>query len=231
MAYVLKSTRISLLIIAVSRVLVFSFQSPTGELQNKIDALVAPAYQTVAIAFPCKLKTRGKPKMAQWQAVDRCLNGAAERVDWRTLAGELEKVRAATPGLTAIEFWAAVDSSFSAHALPYDKVFVLEDPKTLLPLTNSLLKYLPADSLQGLDVVSKDGTRVGSFQGTHSYERSGGLATANTYRLIVFQYADQGGNIQSSSEKLLLDSFGVPWKDARSQPGFRLSSDKLAARE
>jgi len=26
---------------------------------------------------------------------------------------------------------------------------------------------------------------------------------------------------------LLLDTFGVPWKDAVSQPGFRLPSDKI----
>ena len=231
MAYFLNSTRIGLLVFAVSRVFVFSFQAPPAELKNKIDALVAPAYQTVATAFPCKLKTRGKPKMAQWQEVDRCLNGATERVDWPALAGELEKVRAGAPALTGVEFWAVVDSSLSAHALTYENVFVLNDPKTLIPLTNSLLKYLPADSLQGLDVVDKAGTRVGSFQGTYSYERSGGLATANTYRLIVFQYEGPGGNIQAASEKLLLDSFGVPWKDARSQLGFRLPSDKLTARE
>jgi hypothetical protein len=231
MAYLLNSTRISLLVFAVSRVFGFSFQAPPAELKNKIDALVAPAYQAVASAFPCKLKTGGKPMMAQWQDVDRCLNGAAERLDWPALAGELEKIRAGTPGLTASEFWIAVDSSISAHALPYEKVFAVKDPKTLLPLTNSLLKYLPADSLQGLDVVNKAGTRVGSFQGTYSYERSGGLATANSYQLIVFQYADPGGNIQAASEKLLLDSYGVPWKDARSQLGFRLPSDKLTARE
>jgi hypothetical protein len=169
--------------------------------------------------------------MAQWQDVDRCLNGAAERVDWQVLAGQLEKVRAEVPGLTGVEFWAVVDTSLSAHALTYENVFELKDPKTLLPLTNSLLKYLPTDSMQGLDVVSKEGTRVGSFQGTYSYERSGGLATANTYRLIVFQYEGPGGNIQAASEKLLLDSYGVPWKDARSQPGFRFPSDKLTARE
>ena len=231
MTYFLKSTRVGLLALALTQVPALSSQDRNNEVKTRIDALITPAYQTVTAAFPCKLKSKGKPKMAPWQDVDRCLNGAAERVDWPALAGELEKVRAAVPGLSTTEFWALVDSALSAHTLTFEKVFELKNPETLLPLTNSLLKFLPADSLQGLDVVSKAGDRVGSFQGTYAYERSGGLATANSNQLIVFQYSDQAGTMQAAGEKLLLDSFGVPWKDARSQPGFRLPANKLTAQQ
>ena len=54
-----------------------------------------------------------------------------------------------------------------------------------------------------------------------------GLASANMFRLVLFQYTDRDGQVQSSTERLLLDSFGVPWKDARSRKGFRLTMEKL----
>jgi hypothetical protein len=76
-------------------------------------------------------------------------------------------------------------------------------------------------------VTDKYGTDVGTFAGTYAYERTGGLATANTYRLVLFQYRDRNGNIQTAADKLLLDSFGVPWKSAMAQRGFCLPSDRL----
>ena len=90
-----------------------------------------------------------------------------------------------------------------------------------------MLRYLPADSLQGVVVYDKLGANVGTFLGTYTYERSGGLASANAYKLTLFQFTDRNGNVQSGGDKLLLDSFGVPWKDARTHRGFRLSADKL----
>jgi hypothetical protein len=38
---------------------------------------------------------------------------------------------------------------------------------------------------------------------------------------------DRNGNVQPAADKLLLDSYGVPWRDARAQRGFRLTSEKL----
>jgi hypothetical protein len=115
-----------------------------------------------------------------------------------------------------------VEASLSAHALTFDRVFVVKDPETLVPLTNSLLKFLPADSLLNLPVYGKAGTQVGTFMGTYSYERTGGLASANKYSLVLFQYADRNGNVQPAGDKLLLDSFGISWKEAQGQKGFRL---------
>ncbi|NWG14211.1 MAG: hypothetical protein HXY20_11820 [Acidobacteria bacterium] len=196
--------------------------------RDSIDAAVSEAYEAAAAAFPCKVKRRGRPRMMRWEDVDRCLNNAVSRVDWDELSRRLESVRASTPGYSPAEFTAAVEASLSAGALTLERLFVIKDEKVLLPLTNSLLKYLPADSLMGLPVSDKVGTQVGTFAGIYSYERTGGLATANKYRLTLFQYNDRNGNVQSPFDKLLLDSFGVPWRDARSQPGFRLPSDRLA---
>jgi len=196
-------------------------------MKDKTDAVIAQAYNTAATKFPCKIKTRGKVDMLRCEEVDRCLNRAAAEVDWNVLAKQLQDLRNSVSGVSGSDFAAAVELSLSAHALAYDKVFLVKNAKARLPLTNSLLKFLPADSLQNLPVFDRTGTQVGTFSGVYSYERSGGLAAANTFRLALFQYTDRNGNVQSASDKLLLDSFGVPWRDAVNQRGFRLTSEKL----
>ena len=204
-----------------------SEQGVSKELSEKIDRLVAGTYETSAAVFPCHVKPAGRIHMLHWQDVDRCLNDAVGRIDWDGLTKELRGALAEAKGVSASEFSAAVDASLSAHALPFDKVFLVKDERALLPLTNSLLKFLPADSLHDLAVTDRAGTVVGTYSGIYTYERTGGLASANIYKLTLFQYTDQNGNVQSATDKLLLDSFGVPWKQARPQPGFRLSIEKL----
>ena len=201
-------------------------QEPAKEVKDEVDRAIQSAYKTAAAGFPCKLKSKGKPKMLRWEEVDRCLNSAAERVDWDALKRQFESLRAASRA-SAEEFRGTVESGLSHHALTYETVFAVKDPEALLPLTNLLLKFLPADSLENVPVFDRVGTQVGTFLGTYSYERSGGLASANTYRLALFQYTDRNGNVQPAGDKLLLDSFGVPWKEARTRRGFRLPSDKL----
>jgi hypothetical protein len=198
------------------------------ETSAAIDAAVLNAYRAAAAGFPCEVKGRGKPKMMRWEQVDRCLNDAANRVDWPAFSRQLETARSGTAEVTPAEFNAAVQASLSEHALPYDSVFVVKTKdEMLLPLTNSLLRFVPDDALTGLPVSDKVGTQVGTFTGLYAYERSGGLASANMFRLVLFQYTDKNGHVQSSSGRLLLDSFGVPWKDARSKKGFRLTMEKL----
>jgi hypothetical protein len=124
-----------------------------------------------------------------------------------------------------------VEASLSAQSLPYEKVFKVKDTDALLPLTNSALKFLPRDALQDLPVFDKTGTKVGAFAGTYSFERTGGSDSTGTYKLMLFQYMDLKGEMQSSSDRILLDSFGVPWADAVKKSGFRLVSDRLRARK
>jgi hypothetical protein len=197
------------------------------DVRDKIDEIISGAYQSASAQFPCKIGTGGRLRMMQWSKVDACLNAAAGRVDWQGVSKQLEALRLPPVSFSINEFAAAVEASLSAHALTFDKVLAVKDERALLPLTNSLLKFLPADSLHDLPVFDRTGTAVGTFSGIYPYERQGGLASANVYRLMLFQYTDKTGNVQSASEKLLLDSFGVPWKEARTQPGFRLSGDNL----
>jgi hypothetical protein len=196
-------------------------------MKEKIDSLVSKAYGTAAQEFPCRMKTRGKAHMFRWEEVDRCLNDAAARVDWVALGRQLQELRTSTYGISQDVFAAEVDKALSAHALAFDKVFTSKDSRARLPLTNSLLKFLPADSLLDLPVFTKADTQVGTFAGVFTYERSGGLSTANTFSLTYFQYKDAKGNMQSASDSLLLDSFGIPWKEAMSQRGFRLTTEKM----
>lgn len=204
----------------------FGQQLP-GDLTAKVDSVIAGAYRNAATGFPCKVKAGGKPKMMRWQEVDRCLNDAAARVDWGAVSTSLRELRASAGIAAAARFEVVVQEALEAHALTYDRLFAVKNADALLPLTHSVLKYLPGDSLLDLPVFDRSGTAMGTFAGVFPYERTGGLASANTYRLMLFQYKDRNGNIQSPPDKLLLDSFGVPWKDAMNQRGFRLPFEKI----
>jgi hypothetical protein len=219
---------------ALTGMLLFCFsafgygQSPSVAVQVQIDELIAEAYQSATIKFPCKLKARGKPKMLRWEDADKCMNQASDRVDWEEISVRLQSIRESY-GLQAVDLISAVESSLTEQEIPFEKVFQVKekDIEALLPLSNSLLKYLPSESLMDLPVYSKEGDRVGSFSGVYSYERSGGLAMANSFKISLFQYTDQNGRVQAPTGRLLMDSYGVPWKGALKQPGFRLPSDKL----
>jgi hypothetical protein len=203
-------------------------QDRDKDLAGKIDAIISAAYQSAAAQFPCKVKTRGKAKMLHWQQVDECLNGANDRIDWEDVSRQIQEFGKSS-GSSGIDISAAVESSLSTCAIPFDKVFLVKDIEALLPLTNSLLKFLPSESLQDFPVYDKSGAKIGTFSGVYSYEKAGGLTAGNTYRMSIFQYTDLKGEIQAPSgpNRLLLDSYGVPWKGAISQPGFRLNADRL----
>ncbi len=200
-------------------------QRTPRDVAERIERAVAPAFEAAITGFPCKIGTRGKPKMLQWEEVDECLNSkVAAKVDWQALSEQLRQLRDSTRDISALEFSAAVETVLGKYTLPFEKMFVVKDEKTLLPLTNSVLKFLPPDSLQETPVYDKVGTLMGTFAGVYIYESSGSGAK---YRLSLFQYLDRNGEFKPVPEKLLLDSFGIPWKDARSHPGFRLSAEKL----
>ncbi|MBN2243194.1 MAG: hypothetical protein JW793_10930 [Acidobacteria bacterium] len=225
--------------VAVSACFILSFCAApcfpevlTPVYKTRIDALIVTAYQTAAAQFPCKMKTDGKPAMIRWQDVEACLNGAEERIDWENLTRQIEALRE-EGGFSRTDVYQAVESAMEAHALQYDRVFSVEKKDALLPLSNTVLKFLPKGSLIDLPVFSKRlREKIGTFAGAFTYERSGGLSAANTYRLSLFQYKDAGGDLQTPAigNRLLLDSFGVPWEDASKQPGFRLTVDSLTVK-
>ncbi len=206
-------------------------QGRSNDLRAKVDAIIAAAYQSAAAQFPCQVKTRGKARMLRYQQVDACLNAADNRVGWDAVSGQIRELRM-SGGYSGTDISAAVESSLTANAIPYSRVFSVKDIEALLPLTNSVLKFLPPDSLQDFPVYDKSGVQIGTFAGVYSYEKAGALIVGNTYRISVFQYVDLRGDMQTPSglSRLLFDSYGVPWKGAVSQPGFRLTADKLNLR-
>src|SRR5213593_4775563 len=100
-------------ILVISALAIASGQDPPAELKNKIDASIQTAYQTAVAHFPCKVGTRGKPKMLRWEQVDRCLNDAAGRVDWEGLRGQLAELRKEFPSVGADAFASTLEASLS----------------------------------------------------------------------------------------------------------------------
>ncbi|MBN1567484.1 MAG: hypothetical protein JXA73_06535 [Acidobacteria bacterium] len=200
-------------------------QSSYEDLKNKVDVVVSEAYQSAAAAFPCKIKAGGDPKMMSWEGIEKCFYKADERIDWEDLNKRIREIRDKGRYETT-DVLSAVESSLTRRALIFDSVFSVKKDEVLLPLSNSILRHLPENSLMDLSVYDKSGRRVGTFAGGYTYERMGEIS-GNRQLHSLFQYTDANGKIHSSSDRLLLDSFGVPWKEASSQPGFRLNSDKF----
>ena len=206
-----------------------SSQSSREEIKKKVDAIVTQAYKEAIAKFPCRLGTSGKAKMGRWKDVENCVNPANDLVDWEGHAAALKRIRE-EERLLHQDLVVVVEEALTVHALPYDKVFSVkekEESAALLPLSNSLLKFLPEGSLTDLMVHDDNGELIGIFLGSYPFDRSGGLTVLGEYRRMSFQYNDLRGDAQTPTSVFLLDSFGVPWRDAMHQPGFRLSSNRL----
>jgi hypothetical protein len=206
-------------------------QSLPVDVKEKIDKLALSAFQAAQSQFPCKkVKSEGSPKMFRWQDVERCLEAANGRVDWENISQQLRNLRQETR-IPWMDIAAVMDSALASHTVRFDEVFKVRSKSTevLLPLPNVVLKFLPAGSLQDVPIYTKKGYKIGAFAGVYIYERSGDLTVASNSKQAIFQYVDSRGDIHvpPTVSKLLLDKYGVYWKDAKSQPGFRLPSDKL----
>lgn len=203
-------------------------QPISDDIREQVDAVVMDVYQEATAKFPCKVKTGGKPRMLRWQSVDKCLNEAHDLIDWEAVSDRLRAIRAKSDA-EPLDFMSAVEASLTAHAVTYDKVFEVKDEKALLPLSNSVLKFLPPESLLDLPVTDRASRKIGTFSGVYTFEKVGEISGARQ-RHSLFQYTDENGKMQSSTDRLLLDSFGVPWSEAIKQAGFRLPADKISLR-
>jgi hypothetical protein len=214
----------------LSLLLGFTTATPAAQLPKevaaKVDAVVESAYGAASAKLPCKISRGSNSRMLDWKDVDKCMNEAMLRVNWEEFSSRLRGLR--PPNVSEGDFAAVVENSLARQALPFEKVFRVKKAEELLPLTNSILKYLPPNSLMDQPIFDQKSKQpIGAFAGVFFYERAGGVVTGNPYRLALFQYLDAQGKMQSPSEKLLLDSFGVPWGKAMNQPGFCLPTDKL----
>ena len=137
----------------------------------------------VDLKLPAKLKTRGKPSRARWDQVDKVLTSLLEKLEGK-----------------GCEF-------------TFDQAFKTTKLELYFPLTNGVLKTVPEGSLKGVPVFNDTGELLGQYENRFSYERTGGLYRKKAYRLYCFQFRDSQGRLQSSGNRLLLDSFLVKWED------------------
>ena len=133
------------------------------------------------LKLPKKMKTRGKPKIAKWEDVDKMLSELSERFD-------------------------GTDCE-----LTFGEIFRHKDENVYFPLTNTAVRIAPEEAFTGLVVFAKEGYELGPYAGRVKYERSGGLYARKSYQLYYFQYKDSGGKMQSVGNRLLLDEFVVKW--------------------
>lgn len=141
-----------------------------------------------SLKLPAELKTKGKPAVARWDKVDKVLTGFRERAN----------------GMDC--------------RITLGQVFRSGKKEVFFPLTNNVLRTVPEASLAGVSVFSTEGELLGEFSNLVTYERSGGLYARDSYSLVYFQFTDRRGELQSSGNRLLLDTFVVKWSDIRDQP-------------
>ena len=137
------------------------------------------------LKVPAKLKTRGKPKRARWENVDKVITRVREAVEDKDCSLTLEQL------------------------------FRVRRQEIFFPLTNNVLRTVPEESLQGVSIYSNDGERLGEFSNIVPYHRSGGLYAVKGYTLHYFQYKDQEGGLHSSGTDLLLDNFLLKWAEIK----------------
>ncbi len=140
--------------------------------------------------WPKKIKTRGKPKVARWEEVDKVL-------------ARLEEARAALS---------------DRRSLTFADLFLIEDDGVLFPLTHSVLKHADEAGLNGLQVFTREGEELGRFAGKYVYEKRGGTVGPEGYDLTYFQYNDKQGRLQVAAAGPygpLLDNFCLRWGDVK----------------
>lgn len=140
--------------------------------------------------WPKKIKTRGKPKVARWEDVDKVL-------------ARLEEVRAALS---------------DRRSLTFADLFLIENDEVLFPLTHSVLKHADEAGLNGLPVFTRAGEELGRFAGKYVYEKRGGTIGPEGYDLTYFQYNDKQGRLQVAAAGPygpLLDNFCLRWGDIK----------------
>ncbi|GAB4251969.1 MAG: hypothetical protein Kow00109_27580 [Acidobacteriota bacterium] len=134
------------------------------------------------LKLPRRIKTRGKPKMMRWEDIDKVLNEVDRRL-----------------------------RDHSCELRFRDLFYVKEKEEVWFPLTNSVVRLVPEESLVGLPVYTKEGVELGPFAGKVRYERAGNLYAVRSYSLYYFQYRGGDDKIHAVGERLLLDEFAIPW--------------------
>ena len=158
-------------------------------------AALLPAWK-----LPAELKTRGKPRRARWEEVDKIVT----------------MVRKATQK--------------KGCSLTVGQIFKVPRAEIFFPLTNNILRTIPEASFEGVSVHNQNGEVLGQLFNIVPYQRRGGLYATRSYTLYYFQFRDHKGALHSSGSELLLDNFLVKWDEIKdrlvvsSSPNGKVSS-------
>lgn len=96
-------------------------------------------------------------------------------------------------------------------ALTFADLFAAETSDTLLPLTNTVVRLAPEESLEGLPVRDEKGGVLGKYRYKYCYSRSG----EQRYTLWFFQYETPEGRLQQTGNALLLDRYAARWSELK----------------
>ncbi|MBI3939496.1 MAG: hypothetical protein HY315_01555 [Acidobacteria bacterium] len=168
--------------------------------------------------FPAEIKS--KKGVARWDQIDQVLNqkvlpnmrrlpaamrAEMEKGSTRDSASEREQLRV----------------MLASSRVLFSDLFRIGE-SDLFPLTNSVLKLAPEESLLGISVFEKSGQSLGTFAGKSRYERGGDLYGARAYTLVTFEYETPQGEYRSAGTDNLLDKFVVRWRDIKTRPALDL---------
>ncbi|MBI1747480.1 MAG: hypothetical protein HYR55_12940 [Acidobacteria bacterium] len=193
-----------------------------------IEMVAKEASEPLRQATPQKLKTRGKPKVVRWEDLDAALAKLPARVDYPALHSRLREMLSRDTGFSPKSEVLSdlIEKTLARQEIPYAALFALNDTD-LMPITNSVLKFLPDEAWKDIAVFNRKGERIGNFVGKFAHEKSGGLAISKSYRIYYFQYRDKNDvNQVATADYLERDEYCVEWADIKQRPAFTLATLK-----
>lgn len=99
---------------------------------------------------PRKVKTRGKPRLARWEDVDAALADLEIRIGLSTILHDAAPELNLRDRSVLVQVQDEIDRVIKSHSVTYSRIFLLDDPTTLFPLTNNVLRLSADDSFTGL---------------------------------------------------------------------------------
>lgn len=193
------------------------------------ESVVKEAAQALRKGPPKKLKTRGKSRIIRWEDLDAALAKLPSQMDYESLDKRLRDLMSKDTGFAPNNevLGDIIGRTLAQEEVRYADLFT-QDDGDLLPITNTVLKFLPEETWKDVPVYDKKGQPLGRFMGKYPYEKSGGLLTTKTYRVYYFQYLDKENTSQTAAapDYIERDAFCVRWADVKDRPALTLATMK-----
>jgi len=143
---------------------------------------------TLKYKLPKDVGKRKGPDRLKWEDVDKLLTGMREELPGR-------------------------ECQFTFGAL--FQVKPKKDRPLYFPLTNNVIRTVPENALEGVQVYDLEGKPLGRYDSRVPHEKSGGGLAKKSYTLFSFQFKNPSGEFESVGGRLLLDEFLIKWDDIK----------------